>query len=155
MDFVPGSKLEGLRAEGSKSYKLSDEQLHNIGRLLAFQIFMGGEDMLPVPYASNPMKPYNAGNVIVSTDPGSSKVSMIDVTPGDYKKDKPIHPEVLKGVKKLVKSQSGGPLTEAVRKMLAHSTGTSHDVGEAGREKIREGFIESMRIITEFDVEQF
>jgi len=48
MDYVPGSKLEMLRAE-KLPYQLSDEQLQNIGRLLAFQLVMGGEDMLPAP----------------------------------------------------------------------------------------------------------
>ena len=75
MDYVPGSKLEMLRA-GKLPYQLSDEHLRNIGRLLAFQIFMGGEDMLPAPDVARS----NAGNVIVST--GSGTVSMIDVTGG-------------------------------------------------------------------------
>ena len=61
---------------GKLPYQLSDEQLQNIGRPLAFQIFMGGEDMLPAPGVARS----NTGNVIVSTESGA--VSMIDVTGG-------------------------------------------------------------------------
>lgn len=145
MDYIPGKKLESLRASGGAPYQLSDQQLRNIGRLLAFQIFMGGQDMLPSPSAGK----HNFGNVIVSAE--SNAVSMIDVTPGFYSKPA-INPDVAAGLKLLIHRTSGGPLTEGLRKELAHSIGTFHDVGEPGRQKIRKGFIESMRDILDFDL---
>jgi hypothetical protein len=153
MDFVPGSKLEGLRAPVPAPYQLSAQQLRNIGRLLAFQIFMGGRDMLPAPHADK----YNFGNVIVSTAPGSSAVSMIDVTPGFYDKSTVgfMYPTLATAVTDLVEDKYGGALTEDVREKLAKWFGTFHNVGDPGRMEIREGFIESMRDITEFDLTQF
>jgi hypothetical protein len=151
MDFVPGRKLELLRTEEGGRYQLSGPQLSNIGRLLAFQIFMGGQDMLPAPTAAG----YNFGNVIVSTAPGSSSVSMIDVTPGSYGKNyaEKMYTMVISAVKKLKNSKSGGALTKAVGVMI-QKVGTSQNIGQPDLKSIRGGFIQAMRQIVKFDLEE-